>query len=100
MDQYKSPIAFLYSYQNSGLEIFENLKINKIKKYDQENSADYMNTLRAYLLCNRDYNKMAEKLHIHRNTVFYRMNRIAELFDLDLSDCRVIAGLYLSLFIE
>lgn len=90
----------MYVYQNSELEIFENLKIHEIKRHNNQNSTDYMNTLRAYLLCNRDYNKMAEKIHIHRNTFFYRMNLIAELFDIDLRDCRVIAGIYLSLFIE
>ena len=29
---------------------------------------------------------VAERLHVHRNTVLYRMNKIQERFDLDLAD--------------
>lgn len=42
----------------------------------------------------------AYPLHIHKNTVSYRMQRMIELFDLDLKDCRLITALYLSLFAD
>lgn len=100
VDQYKTHIAFLYAQHKSGLDIFENKIINKIKNYDKENSTSYMLTLRSYLHNNKNYNKMAKSLYLHKNTVLYRMKRIEELFHLDLSDIRVLTSLYLSLFIE
>ena len=42
--------------------------------------------------------RMANYLHIHKNTVAYRMQKMAELFDLNLKDCRLVTALYLSLF--
>jgi sugar diacid utilization regulator len=100
VEQYKMPIAFLYSRQNLTLDVFENAKIKEIKEYDEANSTNYLSTLMEFLLCNMDYKSVANKMYVHRNTVYYRMNQIKKLFGIDLSDCRVITGLYLSLFAE
>lgn len=47
-------------------------------------------TLRAYLEGGGRATAAAESLHLHRTTLLYRLGRIAERFDLDLSDavCR------------
>lgn len=100
VQQYKSLIIFLSGCQKNDFEPLENPIIIQIKKYDNEHCSDYFKTLRTYLLNNRDYSIMAKKLHVHKNTIIYRMQRISELFDINLKDCRVITELYLSLFIE
>lgn len=71
-----------------------------LKQYDAEHGTEYYPTLRAYLLCEQDSRKMAEFLHIHKNTVNYRLRKIAEIYPINLRDCRVITDLYLSLFDE
>ena len=51
-------------------------------------------------LCGMDHAQMAKRLHVHKNTVVYRLQRIADLFAPDLKDCRVLTDLYLSLFAD
>ena len=69
-----------------------------IHEYDRKNETQYFETLKVYLLNEMSYQKTAEKLFIHKNTVIYRIRRIEELFRLNLKDCRVITALYLSFF--
>ncbi|MEM9607761.1 MAG: helix-turn-helix domain-containing protein [Actinomycetota bacterium] len=58
-------------------------------------------TLRTYLDCGRNVSETAARLHLHRNTVRYRLDRITDALPVDLDDpderllvelsCRVIA---------
>ena len=56
--------------------------------------------MQTYLLCEQDSRQIADFLHIHKNTVNYRLRRLAELCPVNLRDCRMITVLYLSLFDE
>ena len=99
VQRYKLHIHILSYMQNSQLDLTDPI-IGQIKKYDAEHASEYFPTLRAYLFYKRDFKEMARHLHVHKNTVAYRMQRICELFDLDFKDCRNIANLYFSLFAE
>lgn len=99
-ENYKIPMFFLSCAQSAGPEEYKSFLPERIKQYDLAHNSEYFPTLRAYLLDNMDVNRMAADLNIHRNTVTYRLQRIQELFDVDLSDCRVITELYLSLFTD
>lgn len=57
----------------------------KIRDYDASNNTDYLRTLFFYLHTGRSVQQTAALLHIHRNTVTYRVERIKELFALDFS---------------
>lgn len=98
--EYKMAMGYLYLKQIPSPMNMVHPAVTEIKKYDAEHGNEYFLTLRAYLLCGRDYARMAKHLHIHKNTVSYRMQRMVELFDLDLKDCRLITALYLSLFAD
>ncbi|MCC8128019.1 MAG: helix-turn-helix domain-containing protein [Clostridiales bacterium] len=74
--------------------------ISQIKLYDQEHDSAYYQTLKSFLFHKKDYNKVAEALHVHKNTVAYRIQKVCELFHLDLKDSNVISNLYLSLFAD
>ncbi len=55
--------------------------------YDQKNpGSDYVKVLRLYLEMNGSIQTVAEQLFTHRNTVIYRMNKIRQLLDCDLTD--------------
>lgn len=67
-------------------------------------AGEAIRTLRAYLDSGQNVAKTAKQLHLHRNTVRYRIDRIAEVLPVDLDDpddrllvelsCRVVhAGL-------
>ena len=46
---------------------------------------DYANTLRSYLMNGWNAVRTANELHIHKSTFFYRLNKMEELFDLDIT---------------
>jgi purine catabolism regulator len=57
-------------------------------------------TLKAYLDNNGSPTETAERLHLHRNTVLYRLSRIQTLLGQDLRDADVRLTLHLALKIE
>ena len=98
VENYKMPISYLVLKRSpNGMSLYHPA-IDLIRRHDQEHETEYLRTLRVYLLNEMNYQKTAKKLIIHKNTVMYRIQRIEELFHLNLRDCRVITALYLSFF--
>jgi len=58
----------------------------ELKKQDEENGTDYFNSLKVYLRNSMNAVQTAKDLFIHRGTMNYRLKRIEELTDLDLTD--------------
>jgi DNA-binding PucR family transcriptional regulator len=54
-------------------------------------------TLRAFLDCNGSWSRTAQQLHLHLNTVRYRITRVEELTGRDLSRMDDRADVYLAL---
>ncbi len=55
-------------------------------EYDKVNHTLYANTLYWFLLFSCNYTDAANKLHLHRNTLIYRINRIENLVSANFSD--------------
>ncbi|MDR6986838.1 sugar diacid utilization regulator [Paenarthrobacter nitroguajacolicus] len=72
-------------------------EIAMIQARDAEQQTDYLDTLRAYLASNGTISAMAAQLHVHNNTVRYRVARLAEDFNLDLADPQKRLWLWLRL---
>jgi sugar diacid utilization regulator len=72
-------------------------EIARIQAHDAEQQTDYLETLRAYLTSNGNISAMASRLHVHNNTVRYRVARLAKDFDLDLDDPQKRLWLWLRL---
>ncbi len=64
--------------------------------YDLENGTEYFRTLYSYIRHSRSLGDVSAELHIHKNSVNYRINRIRELFDIDLNDAETRIGFYLA----
>ena len=60
--------------------------IPAIKAYDAAHKTDYCRTLHCFLKNERRHQQTAEELFIHRNTLFLRLEKIQELWPLDLND--------------
>lgn len=56
-----------------------------------------LETLETYLDCCGDVARTAERLHLHRATVYYRLNRITETLGLDFTDGLVRSDLHIAL---
>ena len=52
----------------------------------EDSRVNYCETLRTYIENDRNLLRTAELLHIHRTTLFYRLNKIKEALDVDLED--------------
>ncbi|CAG0968913.1 MAG: helix-turn-helix domain-containing protein [Anaerolinea sp.] len=65
--------------------------------YDNRQHSGLLDTLRAYFTNNGNTALTAKELRIHRNTLAYRLNRIAEITRLDLEDADVRLNLHLAL---
>lgn len=57
-----------------------------IRSYDAAHGTDYYRTLFTYLRCESRQGQAAEELFIHRNTLFQRLEKLQELWPLDLTD--------------
>ena len=58
----------------------------KLEKYDDENDSGLLETLQTYFENDRNISQSARKLYIHRNTMIYRMKKIAEMSAIDFDD--------------
>ena len=74
--------------------------LDELIKHDQQNGTDYYNTLRVYLMCERDQTLAAKVLCIHRNSLVYRVNRLKEMIDVDLDNADERLYLILSYFVK
>jgi purine catabolism regulator len=68
--------------------------------YDQAHNSSLIQTLAAYFAHHGNLSQTAEALYIHRNTLQYRMDRIAEIsgFDLDNPETRLAVQLALKAY--
>ena len=58
---------------------------------------NYVETLAAYLNCGRNVASAAKALHMHKNSLYYRVQRIEETVGVDLSDEHTCFSLQLAL---
>jgi sugar diacid utilization regulator len=97
-EDYRIPLGLVkvgeFMRQNG---LAEHDQIAKIQAHDAEQQTDYLETLRAYLDTNANYSAMAARLHVHNNTVRYRMGRLVKDFDLDLNEPQSRLWLWLRL---
>ena len=76
-------------------EFYDNT-LGKLVRSDEEKKTDYLEFLKVYFESNCSINETADRLFIHRNTAVYKIKKINELLDCDLSDIEVRVKLYLA----
>ena len=54
-------------------------------------------TLEAYFACNGNLSEAARRLHLHRNSLLYRLERIQEVLHADLEDADTRLALQVAL---
>ncbi len=82
---------------------FENFQIEDVRAlqtYDQENGTELCATLLCYLENSKSTSRTAGEMHIHRNSVYYRINKCMELLpDIDFENGTMTFLVMLSLYI-
>ncbi len=78
----------------------ENPVLQKLTAYDAKHDTELVRTLEHYLDYDSNPKITAEHLHIHVNTLVYRLKRIAEISSLDLYDPRQKIKVYIDLKLQ
>jgi len=86
----------LLSMDPGELETFYQENLGRLAEYDSKHGGELMRTLAARLE-RGTLAETAEALHVHRNTLLYRMQRIREIANLDLEDGDVRLTLFLAI---
>jgi purine catabolism regulator len=60
--------------------------VRPLVEHDDNRNAELVDTLDAFFYCHGNLSQTAVRLHIHRNTLTYRLERIAAITRLDLND--------------
>ncbi|QDW73698.1 hypothetical protein FND36_06410 [Lachnospiraceae bacterium KGMB03038] len=73
--------------------------IERIQKYDLENNTALLKTLEMLVDCDFSISQTSDRLYIHRNTLYKRINKLNLLldFDIDNSENRLILQIALKL---
>lgn len=71
--------------------------LGPVLDYDAEHGSDLVGTLRVFLDCSGSWTTAAARLHVHVNTLRYRVGRVEDLLGVDLSNFAERVDLYLAL---
>lgn len=91
--------AIYHFAESSGVE---NLRKNchpsllKLIEYDRENNSDYTRSLYTFIIHSKNITESAKALNIHRNTMFYRLEKIEAIMDIDINNSNTFLHLHLS----
>jgi purine catabolism regulator len=71
--------------------------VRPLLDHDENRNAELVETLEAFFACHGNLSQTAARLHIHRNTLTYRLERISTITRLDLDDADARFSLQLAL---
>ncbi len=92
----------VYHVLNSGtsrlnLESLYRSTVARLADFDKENNMDFIHTLEVFFKCRQNMSQSAKELHIHRNTLIYRIEKIKDVLKSDLEDAEELLQLQLGL---
>ncbi|MDD6339104.1 MAG: PucR family transcriptional regulator ligand-binding domain-containing protein [Butyrivibrio sp.] len=79
---------------------YYNKTIAPLEAYDDANNSDLCKILRSYLFHNGSVKDTADELFVHRNTINYKLTKISDILDVDLSCLETRVQLYLAFMIK
>ena len=81
------------------LQSFARETLGQLLDYDERQNADLIHTLEAYFSAHGNLATTAAELNVHRNTLLYRLRRVAEIGAVDLKQPETRLALQLALAI-
>jgi purine catabolism regulator len=86
----------LFPLKSGGeLKAYYNEYLGKLMEYERKRDGELGQTLKVFLQTN-SIADTARELHVHRNTLLYRLERVREITGLDLADGEVRLALHLA----
>ncbi|MFD8595542.1 PucR family transcriptional regulator [Kitasatospora sp. NPDC059646] len=96
-DELASHVLLLAAVPDEVRRAFRARLLDPVTAYDREHQADLVHTLEAFLRADGSWTRCAAGLHVHVNTLRYRIGRIEELTGRDLSRLEDRVDFYLAL---
>jgi purine catabolism regulator len=90
-----SPLPALHSQEEA--QALVSRVLGPLIEYDEANGTDLVASLASFLATQRSWQRCAERLHVHRQTVIYRMRRVEQITGRTLSETEDISILWLAL---
>lgn len=75
-------------------DLFVDESVDRLIEHDLREGTSYLETLEAYVRCGMSNERTRRMLHIHRNTLMYRLGRIEEILGHTLEDGDYLIGLF------
>jgi DNA-binding PucR family transcriptional regulator len=82
------------------LQSFAESMLGRVRDYDRRHQTKLGATLHGYMANRCSVSVTAKALHVHPNTVAYRLRRVEEMLDVHLADPQTMLHLQLALMIE
>jgi len=71
---------------NPELASFYDDLLGRLQAHDERQGAELVNTLEAFFECHGNHVRTAQRLHLHRNTLLYRLDRARQVLGVDFDD--------------
>ena len=72
--------------EEDALDEYYQETLGKLEKYDRVNETDFLYFLKQYFDLGCNVQKLAAKMHLHRNSVTYKMHKIEEILDMSVNE--------------
>ncbi|MGV9305301.1 PucR family transcriptional regulator [Nonomuraea sp. NPDC003727] len=99
-DELATHVLLLASVPDEVRHMFRVRLLDPLRSYDQVHKADLVGTLEAFLQCSGSWTRCSELLHVHVNTLRYRIQRIQDLTGRDLSRLEDRVDFFLALRLQ
>lgn len=82
--------------RRENIKLFCHPALFVLAEYDRKNNTDFMRCLETYLVNDKNLVESASILHVHRNTMSYRIEKIKAILNLNMDDKNTSLHLLLS----
>jgi DNA-binding PucR family transcriptional regulator len=96
-DEVTSHVLLLATVPDEVRRAFASRLLGPVLDYDERTGAGLRETLEAFLACSGSWSRASRALHLHTNTVRYRIERIEQLTGRNLSDLGDRVDVFLAL---
>lgn len=96
-ERYRLPYMVSLLSKQKDSSMFCLPEIERLRLYDIEHETEYLLTLYLYVCYPKNIHLVCEKLHIHKNTLYFRLGKIKEMTELDFDFAPVISMIIISI---
>ncbi|WP_406049325.1 PucR family transcriptional regulator [Kribbella sp. NBC_00889] len=96
-DEVASHVLLLATLPDDVRRTYTHRVLGPVLEHDRRTNAELLATLREFLACSCSWARTAESMHLHVNTVRYRIERVEQLTGRDLSQLEDRVDVFLAL---